>query len=100
MLPVERKPAPVWEWNKALMTDERFTKTALAVAFAIGTYATSETGERVFPSDETIGKAVGIRRQNVNPYRRKLVDAGFLQETARIPGGSVTYRLTVPVCSA
>lgn len=97
-LPVERKPAAVWEWNKALMADPKITKTMLAVAFTIGTYADSKTGETTFVTDATVGEAVGIRRQQVSPYRQTLKQAGYLLETSRRPGGSVTYRLTVPVC--
>lgn len=95
-VPVQHRPVPVWEWNKAIMAAPEIIGKTLAVGFVVGTFADSETGESVFPAAENIGRAVGIARQKVYPLLNILERCGYIARTG-LDTKATAYRLTLPV---
>lgn len=94
-VPVQARPVPIWEWNKAIMAAPEITKTTLAVAFALGTFADAETGESVFPAAETIGQAVGLHRTKVYAHLSILARLGYISRTG-LDTKATSYRLSLP----
>nr|BFD83062.1 hypothetical protein StreXyl84_24630 [Streptomyces sp. Xyl84] len=85
-------------WRQCISRDPRVKQNTYAVAMAFSMFGDYTDGTDVFPSMATIAGMVGLSNATkVHPYRRKLVEYGYLADTGRrSTADTVVYRLTAP----
>lgn len=84
------------EWARAIRDAESVTRTDLAIALVLATYADYRTGENVKPKMRNVARQVGISPSNLSRGVGRLLEGGWLARVGTKWGNHKVFRLALP----
>lgn len=92
------EPIVRFAWERALRDAQVGDCAALAVGFAMATYA-SASGDRIFPGRKRLSAQLGVSESTIKRGQKSLEARGFISKVGapdRFRGHAQEYQLTIP----